>query len=153
MSLATNIRAWRLFQRLSTTDLAGQAGLSEESLEAIETGASDPSASVLAALASAFGIPNSWLYGHPSHMDLLLEDGEQQELLQAGKLDPVTDRILRAMQKDCDLYVLLTAILTSGDPKLRLAATANLRSLATQLKQPDLPWETRKPGHFEPPSD
>ena len=153
MSLATNIRAWRVWQKLSIPAVAVRTGLPEESLEAIETGASDPSASVLATLASAFGIPNSWLYGNPSQMELLLDEGEQQQLLHGGKIDPVTERIFTAMQKDCDLYVLLTAILMAGDPKLRLAATASLRSLAKQVKQPGLPWESRTPGHFEPPTD
>jgi transcriptional regulator with XRE-family HTH domain len=153
MSLATNIRAWRLAQKLSIAELAGRTGLSEESLETIESGASDPPASILTTLAAAFGIPNSWLYGNPSQMELLLEEDEMQEILQAGKIDPVTERMLRAMQHDGDLFVLLTAILLSGDPKLKLAATASLRSLATQVKKPDLPWESRKPGHFEPPSD
>lgn len=153
MSLATNIRAWRLFQKISIPTLAARTGLSEETLEAIEAGASDPPASALGTLASAFGIPSSWLYGNPSQMELLLDEGDRQQLLHAGRIDPVTERIFTAMQKDCDLYVLLTAILTSGDAKLRLAATASLRSLAKQVKQSDLPWESRTPGHFEPPTD
>ncbi len=67
--------------------------------------------------------------------------------------DPVLDHILQGVQGERELYVLLTAILQSGDSKLVRAAEASLRSLAKQARQATLPWQSRPSGHFEPPSD
>ncbi|MFO0729744.1 MAG: hypothetical protein U0361_01885 [Nitrospiraceae bacterium] len=51
------------------------------------------------------------------------------------------------------MFVLVTALLQSGDPKLLRAAEVSLRSLVKQAKQATVPWQSRPPGHFEPPSD
>lgn len=153
MSIASNIQAWRQSKRQSVTALAERAGLTVESLEAIEAGELDPSVSTLEALASALGVPVAWLYGDPGHLERLLDADEQQEAVQANAVDPVTERVLLGSREEHELYVLLTSILMSGDPKLRLAVEASLRSLAKQAKQPTVPWQSRPPGHFEPPSD
>jgi transcriptional regulator with XRE-family HTH domain len=152
MSLSSNIQAWRLSKKQSVASVAGKADLKPEMLEAIEAGELDPPASMLEALASALGVPASWLHGDPKHMELLIEsdgDGETQ----SGNIDPVTERVLLGSREERELYVLLTSVLMSGDPKLRLAVEASLRSLAKQAKQPTVPWQSRPPGHFEPPSD
>ena len=133
--------------------LAEKAGLSVESLEAIEAGELDPSASMLETLAFAIGVPVSWLYGDPEHLERLLDADERAESAQAGEVDPVTERVLLGSREEHELYVLLTSILMSGEPKLRLAIEASLRSLAKQAKQPTVPWQSRPSGHFEPPSD
>ena len=153
MSIASNIQAWRLSKRQPLTALAEKAGLSVESLEAIEAGEFDPSASMLETLASAIGVPVSWLYGDPEHLERLLDADERAESAQAGEVDPVTERVLLGSREEHELYVLLTSILMSGEPKLRLAIEASLRSLAKQAKQPTVPWQSRPSGHFEPPSD
>jgi transcriptional regulator with XRE-family HTH domain len=153
MSIASNIQAWRLSKRQPVTALAERAGLPVESLEAIEAGELDPSASMLETLASAIGVPVSWLYGNPEHLERLLDADERVESVQAGTVDPVTQRILLGSREEYELYVLLTSILLSGEPKLRLAVEASLRSLAKQAKQPAVPWQSRPPGHFEPPAD
>ena len=153
MSLASNIQAWRLSKKQSIAAMAMKAGLAAESLEAIEAGEHDPSASTLEALASALGVPASWLYGDPKHMEHLIDPENGAEANSAGTVDPVTERVLLGSREERELYVLLTAILMSGDPKLRLALEASLRSLAKQAKQPTVPWQSRPPGHFEPPSD
>ncbi len=153
MSIASNIQAWRLSKRQSLTALAERAGLPAESLEAIEAGELDPPASTLATLASALGVPVPWLYGDPGHLERLLDADEREESVQAGAVDPVTERVLLGSRAEHELYVLLTSIVMSGDPKLRLAVEASLRSLAKQAKQPTVPWQSRPPGHFEPPSD
>jgi transcriptional regulator with XRE-family HTH domain len=153
MSIASNIQAWRLSKKQSVAAVAQRAGLAAESLEAIEAGDIDPSASALESLASALGIPAAWLYGDPEHLERLLDADEREESVQAGAVDPVTERVLLGSREEHELYVLLTAILMSGDPKLRLAVEASLRSLAKQAKQPTVPWQSRPPGHFEPPSD
>ncbi len=153
MSLASNIQAWRLSKRQSVEALAERVGLTADSLEAIEAGERNPSASTLETLASALDVPVSWLYGDPKHMELLFDADGDEETTRAGKIDPVTERVLLASRQEYELYVLLTSILLSGDPKLRLAVEASLRSLAKQARQPTVPWQSRPPGHFEPPSD
>lgn len=124
-------------------------------LEGIEGEEIDPPHSVLKALAQALRIPLSWLFVHPSHLDLLCkeEDDDGEALEKVEGPDPVVDRILRASGHDRTLFVLLTALLQSGDPKLLRAAEVSLRSLVKQSKQATVPWQTRPPGHFEPPSD
>jgi len=153
MSLANNIRGWRLSLQQSVAVIAAKAGIPPDTLEAIESGEQDPSASMVEALASAIGIPAAWLYSDPKHLELLIEDDEDRNAAVSGGLDPVRERVLLGAREDVELYVLLTAILQSGEPKLRLAAEASLRSLAKQAKQPTVPWQSRPPGHFEPPSD
>lgn len=153
MSIASNIQAWRLSKRQSVTVLAEKAGLAVEALEAIESGELDPAASTLETLAAAIGVPVSWLYGDPEHLERLLDADERADSVQAGTVDPVTERVLLGSREEYELYVLLTSIVMSGDPKLRLAVEASLRSLAKQARQPTVPWQSRPPGHFEPPSD
>ena len=62
-------------------------------------------------------------------------------------------QILQENQTGQDLYALLTALLRHGDAKLIRAAEVNLRSLLKQARTADVPWQSRPPGHFEPPSD
>jgi transcriptional regulator with XRE-family HTH domain len=154
MSLGSTIQAWRLSRRRSVESLAGQAGLSASSLEAIESGEADPPASALERLAGALGIPVSWLYGDPKHLEWLTSaDGDDGEPVPVDSLDPVIERILAAAHHDRGLYALLTAVLQGGDPKLIRAAEMSLRSLAKQSRQATVPWQSRPPGHFEPPTD
>jgi len=135
--------------------LAEQAGLQSESLEAIEAGELDPAVSTLEALAQALRIPPSWLYGDPKHLSLLTTDADGESILPeaADFVDPVAEQVLLSVRRDRELYVLLTALLRSGEPQLLRAAEASLRSLVKQSRQATLPWQSRPPGHFEPPSD
>lgn len=155
MPIGPNIQAWRLSRRQSVSSLATTAGLPADSLEAIESGALDPPTSVLEALAGALGVPASWLYGDPKQLDLLCSDPDRDrmESVPIDSVDPVIERILRATREERHLYALLTALLQHGDPKLLRAAEVNLRSLVKQSKHATVPWQSRPPGHFEPPSD
>lgn len=154
MSLGAAIQAWRLSRNRSVESLAELAGLPVSSIEAIEAGETDPSASTLERLAGALGVPVSWLYGDPKHLEWLAgADDDDQEPVPSGSPDPVLERILLASRHDRGLYTLLTVVLLSGDPKLIRAAEMSLRSLAKQSKQATVPWQSRPPGHFEPPSD
>ena len=153
MSIASNIQAWRLSKKQSVAAVAERAGLKADLLEAIEAGELDPPASTLETLAAALGVPVPWLYGDPKHMALLVDADGDGETAPTTDIDPVTERVLLGSREEYELYVLLTAILLSGDPKLRLAVEASLRSLAKQAKQPTVPWQSRPPGHFEPPND
>jgi transcriptional regulator with XRE-family HTH domain len=135
--------------------LATKAGLPVDSLEAIETGQTDPSLSVMETVASALGVPPSWLHGDPKHLELLTADpdGETSDSPSLDTVDPVTEHILIAAHHERELYVLLTRLLQAGDPKLIRAAEVSLRSLVKQAKQATVPWGSRPPGHFEPPND
>lgn len=155
MPIGSNIQAWRLFRGHSITALAAKAGLRVDSLEAIETGQLDLPLSMMEAVASALGVPSSWLHGDPKQLELLTADpdGEESDLPPLESIDPVIERILLAAHHDRELYVLLTRLLQAGDPKLIRAAEVSLRSLVKQAKQATVPWERRAPGHFEPPAD
>jgi transcriptional regulator with XRE-family HTH domain len=163
MHIGENIAAWRQSKGHSVEALAKQAGMAASSLTAIESGELDPPVSMLAGLASVLRVPPSWLYGHPKHLQLLASDTDPSDPTEAQpdsphgpSLDPVAERILVASSADQsrrELYVLLTALLENGEPKLLRAAEMSLRSLLKQAKQTTVPWESRQPGHFEPPSD
>ncbi|WHZ21104.1 MAG: hypothetical protein OJF47_000216 [Nitrospira sp.] len=106
-------------------------------------------------MAGALKIPLPWLFIHPSDFDLLCrdDDEEQPALAALTGADPVLEKMLLSVGHGRSLYVLLTALLQSGDPKLLRAAEVSLRSLVKQSKQATVPWQSRPPGHFEPPSD
>ncbi len=149
------VRAWRVSQKCSENALAERAGIPAALLQNLESEETDPSASILEALARALKIPLPWLFIHPSEFDLLCKDDDDEPpaLSNLTGADPVLEKILLAAGHDRSLYVLLTALLHSGDPKLLRAAEVSLRSLVKQSKQATVPWQSRPPGHFEPPND
>ena len=149
------VRAWRVSQKCSENALAERAGIPAVLLQNLESELTDPSASILEALAGALKIPLPWLFIHPSEFDLLCKDDDDETAVLSNLTgaDPVLERILLAAGHDRTLYVLLTALLHSSDPKLLRAAEVSLRSLVKQSKQATVPWQSRPPGHFEPPSD
>jgi transcriptional regulator with XRE-family HTH domain len=149
------VRAWRVSQKCSENALAERAGIPAALLQNLESEETDPSASILEALAGALKIPLPWLFIHPSDFDLLCKDDDDEPpaLSNLTGADPVLEKILLAAGHDRSLYVLLTALLHGGDPKLLRAAEVSLRSLVKQSKQATVPWQSRPPGHFEPPSD
>jgi len=153
MALGLQIHAWRISRGQSVDDLAARSHLSPQALEAIEAEDTDPSASILEALAGALKIPPAWLFSHPTSFRTLFENPEENESSTPAGPDPVTERILAGSRMDRSLYVLLTAIMQSGEPKLLRAAEVNLQSLVKQAKQATIPWQNRPSGHFEPPSD
>jgi transcriptional regulator with XRE-family HTH domain len=154
MPIATTLTAWRTSRGLSQDELAARAGLAETVVQGIEAGTIDPTAGMLESVAGGLGVPVSWLHMAPRHLHLLTadEEDEPEEALTSSP-DPVLDRMLQAQERDRELYVLLTALLQAGDAKLIRAAEVNLRSLIKQAKQASVPWQSRPPGHFEPPSD
>ena len=149
------LQAWRKARQYSVVKLAAESGVEGAVIEAIEAGETDPSVSTVEALAEALALPPSWLYSSPQALDLLLGDPDEDGSLvpDLDSPDPVTERILRGSRSERDLYVLLTALLRQGEPKLLRAAEVNLRSLLKQAKTATVPWQTRPSGHFEPPSD
>lgn len=153
MALGQQIQAWRISRGHSINDLAAESNLLPHMLEDIEADEVDPSASILEGLAAALKIPPAWLFSHPTSFHTLFDDREEDESSTPAGPDPVTERILAGSRMDRSLYVLLTAIMQSGEPKLLRAAEVNLRSLVKQAKQATIPWQNRPSGHFEPPSD
>lgn len=153
--VGTFIRAWRLSQKCSEGAFAELAGIATTLLQDLESEQCDPSVSVLEALAAALKIPLPWLFIHPTDFELLCKDDEDGPIALSNLTgaDPVLEKILLSAGQDRSLYVLLTALLQSGDPKLLRAAEVSLRSLVKQSKQATVPWLSRPPGHFEPPSD
>jgi transcriptional regulator with XRE-family HTH domain len=153
MALGQQIQAWRISRGRSVDDLSTELHLLPHVVEEIESGETDPPASVLEALAAALKIPPAWLFSHPTSFRTLFDDPEEDANSIPGGPDPVIERILVGSQMDRSLYVLLTALMQSGEPKLLRAAEVNLRSLVKQAKQATIPWQNRPSGHFEPPSD
>ena len=153
MPIGQQIQAWRISRGHSVDDLAAKSHLLPHVLEKVEAEEVDPSASLLETLAAALKIPPAWLFSHPSSFRTLFEDPEEEASSTPVGPDPVTERILTGSRMDRSLYVLLTAIMQSGEPKLLRAAEVSLRSLAKQAKQATIPWQNRPSGHFEPPSD
>ena len=154
MLIGTCIQEWRLARKQSVESLASLAGLSNDFLEQIEAGQTDPTAGTVEALARALRIPPSWLFDHPRSFEYLFTDtSDEGEPPDPAQLDPVTDRILAGSRADRSLFVLLTTLMQAGDPKLLRAAEMSLRSLAKQSRQATVPWQQRLSGHFEPPSD
>ncbi|HEY6084324.1 MAG TPA: XRE family transcriptional regulator, partial [Nitrospira sp.] len=130
-----------------------EANLSARFLEDIEADEIDPPASTLESLASALKVPVTWLFTHPTSFQHLFPEPEEDLPAGSPASDPVTERILTGSRMDRSLYVLLTALIQSAEPKLLRAAEMSLRSLVKQSKQASVPWQSRPSGHFEPPSD
>jgi transcriptional regulator with XRE-family HTH domain len=153
MSIGLFIQGWRLYKNQSIESLSDATSISTALLEQIEADQTDPTTAMIEALASALGVPPSWLFDNPRSFEYLLADSTEGEEPNRSQLDPVTDRILAGSHADRSLYVLLTTLMQAGDPKLLRAAEMSLRSLVKQSQQATVPWQQRPSGHFEPPSD
>ena len=153
MPIGSQIQAWRLSQRISVEYLAAETNLPSKTLEEIEAEEVDPSFSTLESLAAAMKIPAAWLLSHPNEFRTLFQEPDDPESPAPNGPDPVTERILMGSAMDRSLYVMLTALIQSGEPKLLRAAEMSLKSLVKQSKQSTVPWQNRPSGHFEPPSD
>jgi len=153
MPIGALIQAWRLSRKQSIEALARATGIPTAQLEEIETDQTDPSSATIEALATALRVPPSWLFDTPKSFDCLFNESGDDEPPPAEQTDPVTERILTGSRMDRSLYVMLTALMQAGDPRLLRAAEMSLRSLVKQSRQASVPWQQRPSGHFEPPSD
>jgi transcriptional regulator with XRE-family HTH domain len=153
MSISVHIQSWRRSKNQSVEFLSDAAGIPNALLEQIESGQTDPTAETIEALAEALHIPPAWLFDDPQSFTHLFADADGGEEVDPAHIDPVTDRILAGSRANRSLYVLLTTLMQSGDPKLLRAAEMSLRSLVKQARQATVPWQERPSGHFEPPSD
>lgn len=153
MAIGSLIQAWRLSRSQSLESLSKTAGITTSQLEEIEADQADPSAATIESLATALRIPPSWLFDTPKSFDCLFTDSDDADPPPPEQTDPVTERILTGSRLDRSLYVMLTALMQAGDPKLLRAAEMSLRSLVKQSRQATVPWQQRPSGHFEPPND
>jgi len=153
MSIGSFIQSWRLSKNQSIESLSDAARIPRALIEQIEADQTDPTTATIEALASALGVPPSWLFDNPRSFEYLFTDSTEGEEPDKSHPDPVTARILAGSYTDRSLYVLLTTLMQAGDPKLLRAAEMSLRSLVKQSRQATVPWQQRPSGHFEPPSD
>ena len=153
MSIGLFIQSWRRSRNQSIESLSGAARIPTTLLEQIEADQADPTTGTIEALASALRIPPAWLFDNPRSFECLFTDSSESEEPDTSQIDPVTERILAGSHSDRSLYVLLTALMQTGDPKLLRAAEMSLQSLVKQSRQATVPWQQRPSGHFEPPSD
>ena len=88
------------------------------------------------------------VHASPKAFELLFQEPDESEVRPSGP-DPITERILTGSRMDRSLYVMLTALIQSGEPKLLRAAEMSLKSLVKQSKQSTVPWQNRPSGHFD----
>ncbi len=155
MSIRQHLRAWCQHKGLSVADLSQKTGVDLTGLQHSQQEEWDPPVSVMTTLAQALDIPVSWLHSDPRTIQRLWNDPDDDNpmLPDPSTTDPVFQRMTEVYREYQDTYILLTSILHHGDPKLIRAAQVNLQSLLKQARPTSLPWGSRPPGHFEPPSD
>jgi transcriptional regulator with XRE-family HTH domain len=149
MRFGERIVSWRMARRVAPDELARRAGIDSARLDAIERGDEDPTASILASLASGLGVPPGWLHDDPKRLLALTADDDEG----SASPDPVTERILAASHMERTLFALVAQLVSAAEPRLVRAAEVSLLSLVKQIPRTTVPWESRPPGHFEPPSD
>ena len=155
MSKQLYLQQWCQYRQLTLAQLSHQSGVELESLESIHNGNMDPSLSLLDTIANQLAIPTSWLHDDPQVIQRLWNDADDDEpvLPEDLSIDPLFERMMQVRRGHPELFVLLTNLIHHDDPKLIRAAHVNLQSLSKQIRATTLPWGSRPPGHFEPPSD
>ncbi len=155
MSKQLYLQQWCQYRQLTFPQLSHQTNITLDSLESIHNGSMDPSLSLLDTIANQLAIPTSWLHNDPQVIQRLWNDADEDEpiLPEDLSIDPVFERMIQVRHDHPELFVLLTNLIHHGDPKLIRAAHVNLQSLSKQIRATTLPWGSRPPGHFEPPSD
>jgi transcriptional regulator with XRE-family HTH domain len=155
MSSGLHLNQWCQFRGITLSELAKKTGLSLQTLQSMQHVGLDTSVSLFEAIAGNLNIPTAWLYYDPQIIQRLWNepDEDSPELPHTSSFDPLFQRIIQTSREYQDIFVLLTSILHHGDPKLIRAAQVSLQSLLKQVRPTTVPWGSRPPGHFEPPSD
>jgi transcriptional regulator with XRE-family HTH domain len=155
MSLKYHIDQWCQFRGITLRQLAEKTGVQITTLQSIQGGTLEVSLSLFETIAEHLNIPTAWLHYDPRVIQRLWNDPDEdnQELTDPPSSDPLFQRIIQASREYQDIFVLLTSILHHGDPKLIRATQVSLQSLLKQARPTTVPWGSRPPGHFEPPSD
>jgi transcriptional regulator with XRE-family HTH domain len=149
------LRQWCQYRQVTLAKLSDKTSINLQKIESVQNGSLDPSLTLMETIAQELAIPTSWLHYDPQ---ILLRvwndtDDEEPELPTDHDVDPIFERMIQVRHAHPELFVLLTNLVHHGDPKLIRAAQVNLQSLAKQIRPTTLPWGSRPPGHFEPPSD
>ena len=149
------LQQWCQYRQLTLVQLSDQTGIELQSLESVQNGSIDTSLSLLDLIAKELHIPTSWLHHDPEVVQRIWNDADEEEpeLPEDHSIDPIFERMIQVRREHPELFVLLTNLVHHGDPKLIRAAQVNLQSLSKQIRATTLPWGSRPPGHFEPPSD
>ena len=155
MSIHQHLGQWCQAKGLSFAELSRQTGVVMTKLQDFQKGECDPPFSIVISMAQSLDVPVSWLHSDPRTISRLWNDPDEDnpELPDVSSSDPIFQRIIQASREYQGIFVLLTSILHHGDPKLIRAAQVNLQSLLKQARPTTVPWGSRPPGHFEPPSD
>ena len=155
MSTNLFLPQWCQYRHLTLAQLSAQSNVALETLQSLQNGSLDPSLSLLDAIAIQLQIPTSWLHYNPHTIQRLWNDldDDQPELPHDHSIDPMFERMIQVRRDHPELFLLLTSLIHHGDPKLIRAAQVNLQSLFKQIRPTTVPWGSRPPGHFEPPSD
>ena len=149
------LHTWCQIRELSLDELSDQTGISKAILQSIQAGETDPTLSVLEKISIGLNIPISWLHHSPQTIQRLWNDQDEDHpsLPDRPSADPLFERIFQLSREHQEIFTLLTNLLHYGDPKLIRAAQVNLQSLFKQARNTTVPWGSRPPGHFEPPSE
>ena len=155
MSKELYLQQWCQYRQVTLAQLSIKTSIETSTLESVLNGSIDPTLSVLDTIAQHLHIPTSWLHYNPQIIQRVWNDADEDdpELPEDHAMDPIFERMIQVRHKHPELFVLLTNLVHHGDPKLIRAAQVNLQSLSKQIRATTLPWGSRPPGHFEPPSD
>lgn len=155
MSGKLYLQLWCEYRQLTFAQLSDHTGIELQNIESIEKQSIDPSLSLLDSMAKQLNIPTAWLHHDPRVIQRVWNDTDEEEpeLPKDHAIDPIFERMIQVRHEHPELFVLLTNLVHHGDPKLIRAAQVNLQSLTKQIRKTTLPWGSRPPGHFEPPSD
>ena len=155
MSLHLYLNSWCQHKGLSLADLSQKTGVALTNLQNFQKGEWDAPLSAITAIAQSLDVPVAWLHSDPRTIRRLWNDPDEDnpEFPDTSSSDPIFQRIFEVSREYQDIFVLLTSLLHHGDPKLIRAAQVSLQSLLKQARPTTVPWGSRPPGHFEPPSD
>ena len=155
MSKELCLHQWCRYRQLTFAQLSSQANIELNILESLHEGSMDPPLSLLDTISQHLQVPTSWLHHDPLVIQRLWNDADEEDpkLPKDHSMDPIFERMIQVRREHPDLFILLTNLVHHGDKKLIRAAQVNLQSLSKQIRATTLPWGSRPPGHFEPPSD
>lgn len=91
--IGQRIRDLRKQKRMSQTELAKSAGVSQTTVTAWETGKAEPSSSAVARLADIFNVTTDYLLGRPSKQETKKDDVElsDDDVIMTWRGKPLSD--------------------------------------------------------------
>ncbi|MEE1507913.1 MAG: helix-turn-helix transcriptional regulator [Ligilactobacillus ruminis] len=91
--IGQRIRDLRKQKRMSQTELAKSAGVSQTTVTAWETGKAEPSSSAVSKLADIFNVTNDYLLGRPNKQETKKDDVElsDDDVIMTWRGKPLSD--------------------------------------------------------------